>query len=233
MLMNAGTYSATQQGLASDNRSPLVMPNLVAQSLRKQAQQERTIDEIRLQKRAKRAADAAASGDAGRTPSASTPGPSTPGLIAPDSDKKTSKKELRKAAEAKATEAQQHAHANETARLAMGGSGISFGGKKKTYSWMNAGSGSSTPKGFGPSRINTSANNSNPASPGTAGGASASGPGVLSVGKRFGEWREDKEKGEGIQLRDVLTVLETAGKADRVIQRAYVKMGTKPGGSEG
>jgi hypothetical protein len=233
--MLPGTFSTSQLQSASENGPPtMALSNYVAQALRKSAQEERFLEEKRLGKRARRAAEATTAGDIGRTPSVSTPGgPGTPGLIAPDSDKKTSKKELKKAAEAKATEAQQHAHANETARLAMGvGGGFMFGGKKKTYSWMTAASGSSTPKGFG-SRINTAVNNSSPGTPSGAASGNTSGGGAISVGKRFGEWREDKEKGEGVQVRDVVHVLEEDRKEDKVLQRAYMKMGSRPGGTEG
>lgn len=226
LLIVQGSFSASQPPSASETRPTLTMHNHVVAALRKQVQQEKAIEQLRLQKRARRAAEAAASGEGGRTPPVSTPaGPGTPGLLAPDSDKKTSKKEQRKLAEAKVTEAQQHAHANETARMALGGS-------SKKYSWMNKGSGTSTPTGFGPNRINTAVNNGTPGTPSGSGTGSAGGPGGQNDGgKRFGEWREDKGKGDGVQVRDVLHVLELDRKAKKTIQRAYIKM--RPSGSEG
>lgn len=41
---------------------------------------------------------------------------------------------------------------------------------------------------------------------------------------RLGTWREDKEKGKDIQLRDWVTALEMDGIEARAIQDAYLKL---------
>ncbi|KAL4809335.1 hypothetical protein BDV18DRAFT_131808 [Aspergillus unguis] len=149
----------------------------------------------------------------------SASGASTPiGDRAPSIGQKgLTKKEARKLMDAKANEAQQHQQSVETARMATQTmmSGGMFG-KKKKYSWLQrgpaAGSGFSTP-----SRIN-------PPTP-TATSEKATRPGEPATvpTKRLGTWREDKEKGAGIQVRDILFMLESDGRASRHIQKAYSK----------
>jgi len=41
---------------------------------------------------------------------------------------------------------------------------------------------------------------------------------------RLGTWREDKEKGKNIQLRDWVTILEKDGRDVKAIQDAYIKL---------
>ncbi|KAL4956034.1 hypothetical protein BDW69DRAFT_102557 [Aspergillus filifer] len=179
-------------------------------------------EEARAAKRAKRSASAIL-GDGGtpRSESVDIPGSgiSTPiGERAPTLDKKgMSKKEARKLMDAKANEVQQHQQSVETARMATQTmmSGGMFG-KKKTYSWLQRGPSSGS--GFStPSRIN-------PPTP-TASAEKASRPGEPATVpvKRLGTWREDKEKGAGIQVRDILYMLELDGRASRHIQKAYSK----------
>lgn len=190
---------------------------------------ERTEEDDRLAKRAQRGISAVLNKDGSRSASVSlsTPRAGTPtGLLgdrAPEPmDKKPTKKELKKQAETKASEEQQHRHAIETARMAT--SNMTFGGKKKTYSWLT-GPAKSNPTGFpAPSKINTVLGNSTPGTPGAPGAGSGGPSGMVSAtGKRFGEWREDGERGAGIQKRDVLFVLEMDGKALKDIQKAYSK----------
>ncbi|KAL6236993.1 hypothetical protein BDW75DRAFT_229098 [Aspergillus navahoensis] len=179
-------------------------------------------EEARAAKRAKRSASAIL-GDSG-TPrpdsvDVSGSGASTPiGERAPSIGKGgLTKKEARKLADAKQNEAQQHQQSVETARMATQTmmSGGMFG-KKKSYSWLQrgptAGSGFSTP-----SRINP------PTSSASAEQAARPGEPATVPTKRLGTWREDKDKGSGIQVRDILFMLESDGRAARHIQKAYSK----------
>ena len=195
--------------------------------------QDSSYEEGRAAKRARRSANAILGSDSVRsgsvgpsTPGATTPaGPVSEKAPAPEVEKKTNKKEMKKQAEAKATEADQHQHAVETARMATNSltSGVRFGGKRKEYSWLKkpaiGGSGFSTP-----SRINTNVSSTNPDSAGTTGGTSGakSGRSTLARAARgLGDWREDGEKGSGIQVRDVLVMLELEGRGLKNVQRAY------------
>lgn len=185
------------------------MANAVVTSLRKAALKEREFEEARLKKRAAR--------EQGETISRqSSVLPSTPGSIAPEiSEKAPTKKELKKKAEAKTNEAASHAAANVTTAQFLGGGGGLFG-KKKKYSWMSSGgsaSGASTP-----GRIMTQG------LPGTPAGlvATAAPERLTSDGaRRLGTWREDKEKGRGVQIRDWVTVLEGDGREKKALQMAY------------
>ena len=167
---------------------------------------ERDFEEERLKRR-----KAKTSGDASRQASIA---PGTPGSIAPEFPEKiTTKKELKKKAE-KVNEAASHAAANTTTAKFLSGGGV-FG--KKKYSWLTSG-GSGPANGTStPSRIQTQ---------GLAGvgvGAAGTRPERLtSEGvRRLGEWREDREKGAGIQLRDWIAVLEDDGMERCALQRAY------------
>ncbi|PKX93641.1 uncharacterized protein P174DRAFT_440905 [Aspergillus novofumigatus IBT 16806] len=136
----------------------------------------------------------------------------------PSIDKKgLSKKEARKLMDAKASEAQQHQQSVETARLATNSmlSGRMFGAKK-SYSWLNRGS--ATPSGFAtPSRVNTA-----PLTTGAEKTGRTGEPAPVPT-KHFGTWREDKAKGAGIQVRDILFMLEMDGRGSRHVQKAYSK----------
>lgn len=187
-------------------------------------------EEGRAAKRARRSANAILGSDSVRSGSAGpgTSGASTPtgagSERAPDVDKKMNKKEMKKQAEAKATEAVQHQHAVETARMATNNltSGRLFGGKKKEYSWLKkstiGGSGFSTP-----TRTNTNASGANTDSGGTPGATGASRRGAPSsqAVRGFGDMREDGEKGKGVQIRDVLIMLELDGRGVKNVQRGY------------
>lgn len=187
-------------------------------AIRKSLQSERTFEEERAAKRSKRAVNGLLSGEGARTGSFSmgTPGSGTAGLLgerAPEVEgnrKSTSKKEQRKQADAKASEAQQHVATTNTMRLALG----SFG--KKMPSWMTkdppGGSAFSVPKPNSSSQSNSR----------------VSGSGGSQTGKiKFGNFREDKEDGRGIQLRDIVMVLEPEPKEKRSLARAYDKMSSK------
>lgn len=178
----------------------------------------------RAAKRTKRSTNAILGEGAGmRSDSADFTGsaPSTPiAERAPSFDKKSmTKKEAKKMQDSKASEAQQHQQSVETARLATNSmlSGRMFGAKK-SYSWLKPGGSSS---GFSsPAR---------PAPPTPTPGAekSSSGrsgePANGQSKRRLGTWREDQEKGAGIQVRDVLFMLEADGRGTKHVQKGYSK----------
>ena len=178
-------------------------------------------EESRSKKRAKRSESAILGENAENRAESVEPGSgtSTPlGDKALGFDKKgVSKKEARKMVDSKASEAQQHQQSVETARMATNSmlSGRMFG-TKKSYSWLNRGSSGS---GFStPSRLNPAVSSSTGTDkPGRSGEKAAVPP------KRLGDWREDKEKGSGIQVRDILFMLELDGRGPRHVQKAYSK----------
>ncbi|KAK4188795.1 hypothetical protein QBC35DRAFT_381714 [Podospora australis] len=181
---------------------------------------DRDAEEARLRKRQKRLNPEAA--QAGSRAGSAVPG--TPGTAAPEGEavKTPSKKELKKgAAAARLAEASSTANANQTLSALMGVGG--FGRKKKQYNWMkSAGSGPSTPR----------ANSTDAGTPGT-GGAAKGVPEKTTLTQdgrmpRLGTWREDKEKGKNIQLRDLVTVLEIDGLQPRELQDAYDKLDNAP-----
>lgn len=55
----------------------------------------------------------------------------------------------------------------------------------------------------------------------TGGGGRAGGSQALGGVREWGEWREDREGGRGIQLRDIISVLEADGKENKALIRAY------------
>jgi hypothetical protein len=192
------------------------MANDVVVALRAIASKERDFEEARLRKRNARAAGGVATSRQGSII------PGTPGSIAPEaSEKAPTKKEQTKKAQAKVNEAASHAAANQTTNQFLGGGGGIFGKSKKgkkAYSWMSAGggggSGASTP-----SRVMAQ-----------GGGHSALGappvPEKLTSDgvRRVGAWREDHDKGKGIQLRDWIAVLEEDGREKRALQLAYMNL---------
>lgn len=180
--------------------------NPVVQALQKITRDERAQEEERLAKRQRRAAKADTSGA----------GPATngsPSDIAPDLDtKKVNKREG--AASKKVNEAAQHAATTKTMNMALGFS------SKATPSWMK--------KAADSSPSNPYLSNKAKAGPaGAKGGAtSVNGAGSgLPKNRMFGQFREDRETGSGIQLRDVISVLEHDGKERRALQRAYGRLG--------
>ena len=183
---------------------------------------ERTQEEERLAKRQRRAAAAEASRSG--SISLGTSGLGTPGYLgeqAPEVDNKKGGKagDGKKAAQSKATEAQQHAATTKTMNMALGLSGTM--GKK--LSWMTKGADTGPSNPFLP-KSNTSAQNSKAAASNASGIGSS-----LPRNRNFGDFREDKETGAGIQLRDVISVLEHDGKEKRALQRAYGRLGGSKG----
>jgi len=120
-------------------------------------------------------------------------------------------------------EAVAHRAANSTAAMMMGLGGA-FGGKKKKYAWMMAG----TPGGVG-SASTAGGAGGGPGRSGVGGMAGDAGQGSMAEavsvwGKRIGEWREDGEKGLGVQIRDWAGALEGDGRERKAVVRAYMKM---------
>lgn len=157
---------------------------------------------------------------------ASTPNGATPTAQvserAPDVEKKSSKKDMKKQ-DAKATGAVQHQHAVETARMSIQSNFSSRFGKKGGYSWLQtAQPAAASRSGFStPTRQNTAAG-----APTTNGASKPSGVNrnAKVPGRRLGDWREDdKEGGAGIQLRDLLFMLEEDGRGLKHLQKAYSK----------
>lgn len=172
----------------------------------------------RASKRSKRNANAILGEGGNKTNSADVSGASTPIGDRPPwlGGKGMTKKEARRMMDAKVSEAQQHQQSVETARMATNSmlSGSLFGAKK-SYSWLQRGP--STPSGFStPSRVNTNT---------PSGGEKETHLGEPAVipSKRLGTWREDNERGSGIQLRDVLFMLEMDGRGRKHVQKAYSK----------
>ncbi|POR38168.1 Uncharacterized protein TPAR_01646 [Tolypocladium paradoxum] len=196
----------------------------VTVSMRERARQEREWEETRLRRRQRRKEGGA---DAGTTASrAGSAVPGTPGSVAPEPEKAMTKKEIKKNQALKAAEANSHANQNLTSSMfaGLGGKGGLFGKKKtgRTYDWMNvgrSGSGASTPTRAAPGPKGP---NGTPGTPGAAGNH----PMTTEGRNRLGTWREDKEKGRNIQLRDWVTVLERDGRESRALSAAYVKLDT-------
>lgn len=127
------------------------------------------------------------------------------------------KKEAKKMIDAKASEVQQHQQSVETARLATSSmlSGRMFG-TKKSYSWLKPGPSAS---GFSsPARPAPSTPTATPDKPSRA-GETAPGP----TKRRLGTWREDSDQGAGIQVRDILFMLDVDGRGIKHVQRGCLK----------
>lgn len=141
--------------------------------------------------------------------------PSTSGAlseVAPEVEKKGGKaKDKLDASARKALETQQHATTTKTMNMALGI------GKQK--SWMT--------KGTDTGHVNTFLQKPNAtAQTPKAGASNANGlTSTLPKNRVFGEFREDKEAGAGIQLRDIVAILENDGKEKRALQRAYGRFG--------
>lgn len=211
--------------ISNSDKSPpasITFPNRVIDALRQSSQAERAMEEERILKRARRAANSSQSGGISRADSLppGTPGSSTSGLLgerAPDVDtKKFSKKDQKRQAEAKATEAQQHAATNKTMNMALGLGG-SLG---KKLSWMSKDTPSGNSSSPVLSRVNTNTQGLSRST--TTIGVGSSKP--LPAGRKFGQFREDRETGAGIQLRDLILVLEADNKQKKALARAYSRL---------
>lgn len=188
------------------------------EAVRDGAKGDRDVEEARLRKRQKRLNPETA--QTGSRAGSAAPGTPSAGA-APETEtaaKAPSKKELKKgAAAARLAEASSTASTNQTLNTLMGGFGRK---KKKEYSWLQkSGSGAGTPR--------ASAGEASTSASGATTAAKAHEKTTLTPDPRYprlGTWREDKEKGKNIQLRDWVNALETDGIEGKAIQDAYLKL---------
>ncbi|EHK15852.1 uncharacterized protein TRIVIDRAFT_174572 [Trichoderma virens Gv29-8] len=210
---------------AAVKQPPAKLPKIASYAtltMRDLARQEREWEEARLRRRQMRKEGL---GDSAVSASrAGSVAPGTPGSVAPESEKAMTKKELKKTQAMKAAEASSHANQNITSSMfaGLGGKGSLFGKKKsgKTYDWMNVGRG-----GSGASTPTRAAPGPGKGPNGVPGAPSPGNMALTTEGRnRLGTWREDKEKGKNIQLRDWITVLERDGREARALQHAYINL---------
>lgn len=175
------------------------------QALQKITKDERAQEEERLAKRRRREAKADTNGA-----ESATAGPL--GDIAPEIDTKKGKN--KEAAAKKVNEAAQHAATTKTMNMALG-----FG-SRATPSWMKKGAEATHSNPFLLGKPKAGPQGSKVAATGVNGAGSG-----LPKSRVFGQFREDKETGSGIQLRDVISVLEHDGKEKKALQRAYSRLG--------
>ena len=175
---------------------------------------ERAAEEERLAKRRKRTEAAEGSRAGSVALELSVPGtPGSLGEVAPEpAPKKSALKNQKKGGPA--SDAQAFAASNKTMNMALGLGGAM--GKK--LSWMKKDAGPTNPFLARPN-----ANVQKPAATTTDVGSS------LPKNRAFGEFREDGEGGVGIQLRDMISVLEHDGKEQKALQTAYGKQDKRYG----
>ncbi len=193
---------------ASEPATPITIQfaNPVVQALQKITKDERAQEEERLAKRRRREAKADTNG-AGSATTGSL------GDIAPDIDTRKGNKG-KEAAAKKVNEAAQHAATTKTMNMALG-----FG-SRATPLWMRKGADTTHSNPFLPNKPKAGPQGSK----GGATGMNGAGSG-LPKSRVFGQFREDRETGSGIQLRDVVSVLEHDGKEKKALQRAYSRLG--------
>ncbi|KAI9807040.1 MAG: hypothetical protein M1825_005757 [Sarcosagium campestre] len=246
---SANRLPPTPTNTSKPAQAGFTLPNEFARCLRTTSTQERSIEEGRKAKRARRAAGAGSSdgskpGSAGpSTPGSTGPGSTIIGDRAPEtadttsspsvSTKKLTKKEAAKQRDARIDEAHQHKSANSTAAMMLGGKGGLFGKKKAGgYSWMTGGgkpggmSGSGTPGKPGGGGSGAGGKGGSGVGGGAEGAGGAAGAAGLTDlgGRRFGEWREDRVRGAGIQMRDWVGAVEADGKGTRSLASSLVRM---------
>ena len=198
--------------LTAPSASQLVTPttiqfaNPVVQALQKIIKDERAQEEERLAKRRRREAKAEANSGG-----SATTGPIAD--VAPDVDTRKGSK-IKEAAAKKVNEAAQHAATTKTMNMALGLSG------RATPSWMKKGPDTTHSNPFLPNKPKAGPQGLKTGTTGVNGTGSG-----LPKSRVFGQFREDRETGSGIQLRDVISVLEHDGKEKRALQRAYSRLG--------
>ncbi|KAL8782814.1 MAG: hypothetical protein Q9213_005093 [Squamulea squamosa] len=193
--------------------------NPVTAALRKTYLAERKAEEERLAKRARRARAENPDDPTSASGPAAGSGAATPGSIAPDLPidmKKIPKKELKKQAESRVSDAAQARATNQSLGMALGGA-------KK--SWMTGGTAAVHTNPMLP-KVNTNtaatAGSSQPSKPVNGLGPSSGVPRM----RQF-DLKEDGPKGVGIQLRDLLLVMEKERKEKRALAKAYLKLGNE------
>jgi hypothetical protein len=220
------------------------LPNETAKALRALQQREFQREQERLSKKARREGGASTVGGSATGPSTpatlAAPGgggdsvPPTPGAdgmtLMGGGERRMTAKESKKQRDSKLDEANTHRAANVTANIMMRSSGFGGKRKKKTYSWMSTTAGGLGGMSMAP-RGPPGAVLSSPDMAG-AGGAGDSGLGMSGAlqghwvgGQRIGAWREDGEKGLGIQMRDWVGALEGDSRGvKRGLIKAYLRM---------
>lgn len=201
---NAGRLPTPPTDAPPTPQPTISFPNQLASTLRKMAARDRKFEEDRIAARAKRLRSSISS--------ANSPAPGTP-TITERMPEKMTKKERDRLNKVGQSEEVLHRNANQTATLALGG------GKKK-YSWLTGGSG---PGGSTPGRINTTV--SGVGGPGGVGGpASAQDRALMARDRKFGDFKEDGPKGRGIQIRDLVHVLELDGKERKTLVQVLARL---------
>ncbi|KAL8833051.1 MAG: hypothetical protein Q9170_004535 [Blastenia crenularia] len=203
--VNQSPASVTN-GIQTPSKPPNPPPNPLTASLHESFVAERKAEEERLAKRRRKEAANNAENSAS---SAGASGATTPGLLgdkAPDIPiKNPTKKELKKMSENRISDAQQAAATSSSLSMALGG---------KVPSWMTA----SKPTNPMLPRVNTNA----PASQSKIGGSNMGGSG-LPRARQF-DFREDGKKGVGIQLRDLVFVMDGERKERKALARAFLRL---------
>ena len=193
------------------------------------AQSDLAAEKARIEKRKRRLASGtgtSASADPGSsaTPAPSAAGTEASGVAGADAPTKVTKKQMAAEKKSAANEEVQRKQANATANMALGG-----GGKK--YSWLSGGSKASSSGlavGAGMGRgVGTTPKSSAPSTPGPGAVAqkTAEEPG-LKEGRwrKLGAWREDGREGAGVQVRDLVAVLERDGLERKTLAKCLVRL---------
>jgi len=203
--------------VSNNSQPPQTSASPTVQSIQKSSKSERTQEEERLAKRRHR--DTTANSDASRAGSMSfgagdTGSPALLGETAPEimPRKSVLKKDGKKGGGTSDAQlnAQHFATSNKTMNMALGLSGAM--GKK--LSWMTKGADTGPTNPF---LARPAANSSSSKAAATANGVASS----LPKERIFGEYRDDLETGPGIQVRDVVSVLEVTAKEKKALQKVY------------
>lgn len=128
------------------------------------------------------------------------------------------KKSALKNAKKAPSEAQAFAASNKTLSMALGFGGS--GGKK--LSWMKQSTEPTNPYLAG--KKEAALKTAKGSGEGGKGGRDGVGDEGTLRARNWGAWREDGDEGTGIQLRDLIAVLEGDGKEKRALQRAYMRL---------
>lgn len=185
--------------------------------LREIEERDRKLEKERQKKREARKRKAAEAGEgAATTPAdsgAETPTAGAAPVEAAAPVKVSKKEQNKKAKEAQAQEAQSFQSSNITAMHALGG-------KKNRYSWMTGGAQGSTANRFAKTGGNGTSTPKAQADAKPAVAAKEKEP----KGPSWGDWKEDSVDGRGIQLRDLVLVLERDGREKKALQKAVNKL---------
>ncbi|KAI4119198.1 MAG: hypothetical protein LQ345_000849 [Seirophora villosa] len=207
-----GSPAPMSNGVPAPPEHPTLPFNPLTSGLRDSFLAERKAEEERLTKRRrKEAATAASTAD---TPSSS--GAATPGLLGdtpPEMDfkKPPTKKELKKQNENRMSDAQQ-------AKATSGALNMALGGRKQP-SWMTGAAAKPTNPMLPKVDTNTGATGGEK---GKAGADDMLGKGLPRV--RGFDFREDGKKGVGIQVRDLVFVMDWERKERRALAKAFLRL---------